>query len=82
MQSQSPRHQDGSAGDANYGAIGNRYAEFRQPDPRIAALIENALGTARTVLNVGAGAGSYEPRERVVTASVRAPGRMNPANAS
>jgi hypothetical protein len=68
MQPQSPRHQDGSAGDANYGTIGNRYAEFRRPDPRIAALIEDALGAARTVLNVGAGAGSYEPRERAVTA--------------
>src|SRR5262249_3662389 len=59
---------DVSAGDANYGAIGQRYAAFRRPDPRIAALIETALGDAQTVLNVGAGAGSYEPIGRAVTA--------------
>ncbi|MEI9996036.1 MAG: class I SAM-dependent methyltransferase [Rhizomicrobium sp.] len=59
---------DGSAGDANYGVIGQDYAKFRQPDPRIAALIHAALGDARTVLNVGAGAGSYEPTDRDVTA--------------
>jgi len=62
------RHADGSAGDADYGAIGPGYARYRQPEPRIAALIERALGDARTVLNVGAGAGSYEPRDRLVTA--------------
>jgi len=62
------RHQDGSAGDANYAAIGPGYARFRQPDPRIAAAIHAALGAAETVLNVGAGAGSYEPTDRRVTA--------------
>lgn len=62
------RHEDGSAGDANYGTIGGGYARFRRPDPRIAQLIERALGDARTVLNVGAGAGSYEPVDRDVTA--------------
>lgn len=62
------RHQDGSAGDANYGTIGTGYARFRQPDPRIAAFIHAALGDAATVLNVGAGAGSYEPTDRRVTA--------------
>jgi SAM-dependent methyltransferase len=62
------RFDDGSAGDANYGAIGKGYAHFRQPDPRIAAFIHAALGDARTVLNVGAGAGSYEPIDREVTA--------------
>ena len=62
------RDQDGSAGDANYGVIGLRYAHFRRPDPRIAALIETALGDACNVLNVGAGAGSYEPVNRAVTA--------------
>ena len=62
------RHRDGSAGDANYGVIGARYADFRRPDLRIADLIETALGDARTVLNVGAGAGSYEPHGRIVTA--------------
>ncbi|WP_051898488.1 class I SAM-dependent methyltransferase [Sciscionella sediminilitoris] len=59
---------DGSAGDADYGRIGAGYAHYRRPDPRIAAPIEAALGGARTVLNVGAGAGSYEPADREVTA--------------
>jgi hypothetical protein len=67
-QSMSARQADGSAGDANYGAIGTSYSVFRQPEPAIAALINQALGRARTVLNVGAGAGSYEPEDRVVTA--------------
>jgi SAM-dependent methyltransferase len=62
------RHSDGSAGDANYGVIGKDYARYRRPDPRIAAFIKAALGDARTVLNVGAGAGSYEPIDRRVTA--------------
>ncbi len=62
------RFNDGSAGDADYGVIGQDYARFRQPEPRIAALINGALGEARTVLNVGAGAGSYEPTTREVTA--------------
>jgi SAM-dependent methyltransferase len=59
---------DGSAGDADYGAIGASYSEYRQPDPRIIARIERALGSARSVLNVGAGTGSYEPSDRDVTA--------------
>lgn len=62
------RHGDGSAGDVNYGAVGGTYGRFRRPDPRIAALILRALGDARLVLNVGAGAGSYEPTDREVTA--------------
>lgn len=62
------RHRDGSAGDADYGRIGHSYGAYRQPDPRIAAMIEAALGPAATVLNVGAGAGSYEPTDRRVTA--------------
>jgi hypothetical protein len=55
-----PRSADGSAGDADYGRIGGGYSTHRRPEPRIAALIERALAGARTVLNVGAGAGSYE----------------------
>ena len=51
-----------------YDIIGIDYAELRKPDPRIAAMIQRALGEARTVLNVGAGAGSYEPEDREVTA--------------
>ena len=53
---------------ATYDRIGLSYAEVRRPDPRIATRIEGALGGARSVLNVGAGAGSYEPRERAVVA--------------
>jgi SAM-dependent methyltransferase len=59
---------DGSAGDADYSRIGAGYALIRQPDPRIAAHILAALGDAHTVLNVGAGAGSYEAVDRQVTA--------------
>ena len=62
------RRRDGSAGDADYGVIGARYARFRQPEPRIAELIGRALGGARSVLNVGAGAGSYEPCDRETVA--------------
>jgi hypothetical protein len=59
---------DGSAGDVDYGEIGRSYSRFRQPEPKIASQILDALGDARTVLNVGAGAGSYEPIDRKVTA--------------
>ena len=43
-----------------YDAIGTAYTRTRIPDPRIASAIEHALGDAATVLNVGAGTGSYE----------------------
>lgn len=59
---------DGSAGDADYGLIGATYSRYRRPDPRIAHLVWEALGGATTVLNVGAGAGSYEPTDRDVIA--------------
>jgi SAM-dependent methyltransferase len=62
------RQADGSAGDANYGAIGAVYSSYRQPEPAIASQIHHALGSARSVLNLGAGAGSYEPLDREVTA--------------
>ena len=51
-------------GDTNYALHGTTYTSYRQTEPRIAALIHSALGLGqgtRTVLNVGAGAGSYEP---------------------
>jgi SAM-dependent methyltransferase len=51
-----------------YDSIGINYADLRKPDRRIAAQIEEALGDARSVLNVGAGTGSYEPRGRTVVA--------------
>jgi SAM-dependent methyltransferase len=61
------RAADGSAGDHDYGRTGAVYPTYRQPDPRIAAAVHAALDGARTVLNVGAGAGSYEPTDREVT---------------
>jgi SAM-dependent methyltransferase len=51
-----------------YDSIGVSYTATRQTEPRIAAQIWAALGDARTVLNVGAGTGSYEPPDREVTA--------------
>jgi hypothetical protein len=82
----SSRTVDGSAGDADYGTIGGGYADYRRPDERIAALLTGALHGAGTVLNVGAGAGSYESVAAEVTAvepsaSMRAqrPGRLSPA---
>jgi SAM-dependent methyltransferase len=56
------------AGRVDYETHGKGYAGRRLADPRIAAAIVGALGDARTVLNVGAGAGSYEPRDRWVLA--------------
>jgi SAM-dependent methyltransferase len=53
---------------ARYDAIGRTYTATRQTDPRIAARIWAALGDARTVVNVGAGSGNYEPPDREVTA--------------
>ncbi|HKI67481.1 MAG TPA: class I SAM-dependent methyltransferase [Solirubrobacterales bacterium] len=51
-----------------YDRMGVGYTEVRRADPRIEARIHAALGDARVVLNVGAGAGSYEPRDREVIA--------------
>lgn len=62
------RRGDGSAGDVDYGAIGHGYPAYRQPDSRIGAYIDRVLGSAQHVLNVGAGAGAYEPLDRHVTA--------------
>ena len=53
---------------AVFDTIGRGYARQRRPDPRIAAQLTAALGGARSVLNVGAGAGSYEPPDRRVVA--------------
>ncbi|HWJ51109.1 MAG TPA: class I SAM-dependent methyltransferase [Solirubrobacteraceae bacterium] len=52
----------------DYERHGRTYAQHRRPDPRIAARIHAALGDAQTVLNVGAGTGSYEPTDRWVLA--------------
>jgi SAM-dependent methyltransferase len=53
---------------ARYDTIGTGYARTRREDPRLRASIHAALGDARTVVNVGAGTGSYEPRDRHVIA--------------
>ena len=50
----------------SYDVIGRTYALTRRPDPRIAARLVSALGDARSVINVGAGAGSYEPPNTIV----------------
>jgi SAM-dependent methyltransferase len=51
-----------------YDAIGAGYSRLRREDPRFAQIIHRALGDATSVVNVGAGAGSYEPRDRYVLA--------------
>jgi SAM-dependent methyltransferase len=52
----------------SYDEIGRTYTSTRRADPRLAAVIWRGLGSARTVVNVGAGAGSYEPPHCAVTA--------------
>lgn len=59
---------NGSVSSASYDRIGLGYARFRKPDPRIEARLLSALYDARTVVNVGAGTGSYEPTDRFVLA--------------
>jgi SAM-dependent methyltransferase len=54
--------------DAAYDTLGRGYAATRKADPRIAGLLHAAIGDARTVVNVGAGTGNYEPRDRWVLA--------------
>jgi SAM-dependent methyltransferase len=53
---------------ALYDTIGKGYAEYRKPDPRIAKQIEDALGDAQTIINIGAGTGSYEIPGRHIAA--------------
>jgi SAM-dependent methyltransferase len=53
---------------ALYDTIGRDYRRYRQPDPRIGDAIIHRIGDARTVVNVGAGTGSYEPTDRLVIA--------------
>lgn len=61
-------HGTRDAGDVDYERRGGAYAVHRRADPRIAARVHRSLGGARTVVNVGAGAGSYEPEDRAVVA--------------
>jgi SAM-dependent methyltransferase len=51
-----------------YDRIGTVYARHRRPDPRVAGQIGRALGDGRSVVNIGAGTGSYEPTDRAVVA--------------
>lgn len=53
---------------ARYDEIGRSYGRTRQEDPRVAAAIHDALGAGRSLVNVGAGSGSYEPSDRAVVA--------------
>lgn len=53
---------------ADYDEIGVGYGRYRRPDPRLMAQFERALGDARSVVNVGAGTGSYESDDRRVLA--------------
>jgi len=68
---------------ADYERLGATYTATRRTDPRVAARIWAALGDARSVLNVGAGTGSYEPADRYVVAvepsAVMAAQRATPA---
>jgi len=55
------------AGDFDYESLDSDYSAVRRTDPRIAQLVHAGLGSARSVVNVGAGAGSYEPFDLRVT---------------
>jgi len=74
------------AGDVDYSVHGEHYSSHRRADPAIAAQVHEALGDARKILNVGAGAGSYEPSDREVVAvepsaamRARRPAHLTPA---
>lgn len=73
-------------GSQRYETIGTGYARLRREDPRVRDRLHAALGDARTVVNVGAGAGSYEPRDRHVIAiepsdvmAAQRPAQLSPA---
>src|SRR5215207_7540105 len=75
-----------SAVDPLYDDIGRSYTATRREDPRLSAALRAALRDARTVVNVGAGTGAYEPRGLAVTPvepsgvmiAQRAPGAAGP----
>jgi len=52
----------------NYDKLGQKYSGHRQTEPMISEYVNKVLGNAKTILNVGAGAGSYEPTDRYVVA--------------
>jgi ubiquinone/menaquinone biosynthesis C-methylase UbiE len=51
-----------------YDTIGTRYGNYRRPDPRIATALNAELGQAVSIVNIGAGVGSYEPQDRELVA--------------
>ena len=66
---ESPTRDDRRMGDdVVYESIGRTYSTTRREDPRVASAIHDALGDGRTLVNVGAGTGSYEPTDRRVVA--------------
>jgi SAM-dependent methyltransferase len=70
---------------ALYDAIGVTYSATRREDPRLAAAVWSGLGAAESVLNVGAGTGSYEPRDRRIVLAVEPSATMiaqRPADAA
>lgn len=71
---------------ARYDEIGCDYATTRREDPRLRDRVLSALGDSGTIVNVGAGTGSYEPRDRYVIAiepsdvmAAQRPGELVPA---
>jgi SAM-dependent methyltransferase len=58
----------GSVATAPYDSIGHGYARSRRPDDRLTTRLQERLGDARSVVNVGAGTGNYEPVDRSVVA--------------
>lgn len=71
-----PTHHSGSDTPL-YDSIGRSYATTRRPDPRIAEAVRRAIGDARSVVNVGAGAGAYEPDELEVIAVEPSPAMIS-----
>jgi SAM-dependent methyltransferase len=59
-----------------YDSIGRSYSKTRREDPRIAAEIRSCLGGSRSVVNVGAGTGNYEPSDRLVVAVEPSPAML------
>ncbi len=59
-----------------YDTIGEGYTDYRRADPRIAAAITRTLGNAETIINIGAGAGSYEPCDRQLVAVEPSPAML------
>ena len=71
-----PHTVERAAGDVNYALHGGTYSSYRQTEPRIAAIIHAAVGASRPgykVVNIGAGAGSYEPTDAHITVTAVEP---------